>query len=248
MDSFQEVVHFEQSFWLQIMYDHTRFILDALSPKEKEEIKRAKALKKCFSELEQSPLDTSQLKSSYQSVNELIKFKLHILRRLLTNSISFNLTPTFVNHMINEAEEYLRILSCLVEGKAPQPLHPLHQHLLWLPDAAGHAEGIDEKLDGTEKTLKAKCRYFIHHFEDFYIKAVELSGYLRTRLKNFPALSRFYKDVELEITLFMNFLKELEEMGLNKEILGTMAPLMADHMYREERYYLTKLAEAKVHE
>ncbi len=32
-------------------------------------------------------------------------------------------------------------------------------------------------------------------------------------------------------------------MGLNKEMLGTLTPLMADHMAREETYYLMKLAE-----
>ena len=29
---------------------------------------------------------------------------------------------------------------------------------------------------------------------------------------------------------------------IEKEILGTLSPLMADHMFREECYYLTKLA------
>jgi hypothetical protein len=42
--------------------------------------------------------------------------------------------------------------------------------------------------------------------------------------------------------LFMEFLKELEEMGLTREILGALMPLMADHMAREECYYLTKLS------
>ncbi|NIK15192.1 hypothetical protein BDD39_001702 [Saccharococcus thermophilus] len=32
-------------------------------------------------------------------------------------------------------------------------------------------------------------------------------------------------------------------MELNKEVLGVLTPLMADHMAREECYYLQKLAE-----
>jgi len=32
-------------------------------------------------------------------------------------------------------------------------------------------------------------------------------------------------------------------MRLDKEALGTLAPRMADHMYREECYYLQKLSE-----
>jgi hypothetical protein len=32
-------------------------------------------------------------------------------------------------------------------------------------------------------------------------------------------------------------------MRISKEALGIIMPLMLDHMYREECYYLTKLAE-----
>jgi hypothetical protein len=51
-------------------------------------------------------------------------------------------------------------------------------------------------------------------------------------------------DSQLEIKLFQNFLVEIEELRLSKQALGTFAPLMADHMYREECYYLVKLAES----
>lgn len=46
-----------------------------------------------------------------------------------------------------------------------------------------------------------------------------------------------------EMRFWMQILHELEEMGLNKEMLGVLTPLMADHMAREECYYLHKLAE-----
>jgi hypothetical protein len=145
--------------------------------------------------------------------------------------------------MLNELEEYLRILSCLLAGKKPLPMHPMHHHLLWLPDAAGHAEGLRINTDSVEKKIIEKQHKFKETFNAFYIKAVELTGYLRTNLQQFPALSRFNRDVELEIILFQAFLKELVDMGLTKELLGTFAPLLADHMYREECYYLHKLAQ-----
>lgn len=122
-------------------------------------------------------------------------------------------------------------------------IYPLHHHLLWPPDAADHAEGLQINTDGVEKKVKKKQLYFIKTFESFYIKAVELTGYLRTQLQNFPALARFNKEVELEIILFQVFLKELKEMGFTRELLGTLMPLMPDHMYREECYYLHKLAQ-----
>ncbi|MBA4603805.1 DUF2935 domain-containing protein [Thermoactinomyces mirandus] len=233
---------FEQRFWLSVLKDHCQFIYDSLSPGETREIKTASSLYRIFSQLAEGP-ETADMEECRKAAGQLREFKLHLLRRLLTGPFAFHLPPTFVNHMVNELDEYLRILKYLQGGETPPPLHPLHHHLLWLPDAAGHAEGLQINTDGVEKKAKKKLLYFMKTFEDFYIKAVELTGYLRTRLQSFPALARFNKEVELEIILFQGFLKELEQMGFTRELLGTLMPLMPDHMYREECYYLHKLTQ-----
>jgi hypothetical protein len=116
-------------------------------------------------------------------------------------------------------------------------------HLLWLLDAAGHAGGIENNLDLAEKKLKEISKTFMNQFQDYYLKAVEFAGYIRTNLHQFPALIRLNKEVELEMSLFLEFLRELEEMRLTKEALGALSPLMADHMAREELYYLLKLSQ-----
>lgn len=162
----------------------------------------------------------------------------------MTGNIGIHLTPTFVNHMVNELEEYQNVLSYLKKGEVPPIFHELHHHLVWLLDALGHAGAINDELDGVEKRLKEKSNTFTKHFEQFYLKAVELTGYLRTNMHSFPALTRFNKDVSIEMTLFKTFLRELEEMELSAEVLGTFTASMADHMWREEQYYLTKLAQA----
>lgn len=71
-----------------------------------------------------------------------------------------------------------------------------------------------------------------------------MTGYLRTNINKFPALSRFNDNVEVEMDLFLTFLNELEEMELSAEVLGTFTVSMAEHMAREEKYYLTKVAES----
>jgi len=76
----------------------------------------------------------------------------------------------------------------------------------------------------------------------FIVEALAES-YLRANVHQFPALSRFHRQIELEMAIFQSFLHELEEMELNNEVLGVLSPLMADHMAREECYYLQKLAE-----
>lgn len=241
-----ECIAFEQKFWIPIMRDHCQFILDSLSPRETKEIKTARSLLEELNQLQaqkEFSLTQEGIKASTKIAKHLRSFKLHIIKRLLTESFAFNLTATFINHMVNEIDEYLRILSYLNRGKLPPPLHPLHHHLLWLPDAAGHAVGLDQKMDGVEKDLKKRTRHFSKRFESYYIKAVELAGFLRTHLQDFPALSRFNREVEWEILLFQGFLNELEELSLNKEAISALDPLLPDHMFREECYYLHKLAQ-----
>lgn len=248
MKTFEEVASFEHQFWLQILGDHARFILDSLAISQQEDSKRAKQFQQVFDTLlrkarEQTDLSSLTLEAEEYTL-EFREFKLSIIRRLVADKIKIHLPPTFINHMVNELEEYLLILSYLKNKKTPPIFHELHHHLVWLLDAAGHAGAISDTLDPTEKQLKFKSDLFVKQFEDFYLKAVELSGYLRANIDSFPALTKMNKDVEIEIELFRGFLAEIEEMGITKQMLSTFSPLMADHMMREECYYLMKLAQS----
>jgi hypothetical protein len=144
--------------------------------------------------------------------------------------------------MVNELEEYQRILDAYLAGNQPEANTPVDLHLLWLSDAVGHAASITSLLDMVEHDSKQKSETFTKQFANYYQKAIELAGYLRTNLQNFPALKRFNHQAEMEMKLFQIFLHELEEMRMNNELLGVLTPLMADHMSREECYYLMKLS------
>ncbi|HEU5138479.1 MAG TPA: DUF2935 domain-containing protein [Bacillales bacterium] len=242
---------FEHSFWLQVLGDHARFLYYAFPANERAYWQQAQIFIQSFDQLLQdvrsSGSDASRLnqitQSAYQQARDLRQFKLTILRRQLVGSLKIHLTPTFVNHMVNEVDEYLRILGYLLKQQVPPLAHPIHHHLLWLLDASGHSGAIEASMDLTESQLKQRSHQFTSVFQDFYLKAVEMAGYLRANLDRFPALSRFNNDVKLEMLVFQKFLKELEEMELQNTDLSTFSPLMADHMYREECYYLMKLAE-----
>jgi hypothetical protein len=248
--SFSDEALFELRFWMQILGDHSRFIHDSLSPNENTKIRKAQEFKSTFDKLlsqSRQQLPTNQLlevvKVGKEAGEQLRLFKLNIIKEQLVGKVSIQLPPSFINHMVNELDEWLRISSYLVESKPVPPSHALHHHLLWLLDAAGHAGAINDNLDRVEKQLKERGKEFTKKWEDFYLKAVELVGFLRTNVSQFPALSRFNNQVELEMTIFKGFLTELEEMELSKEILGVLTPLMADHMSREECYYLIKLSQ-----
>lgn len=241
---------FEHQFWLQVLGDHSRFIHDSLYPSEIEDISRAASFIQEFDQLLSQVVSLNEsnvllfANNVEEAVIQLRTFKLSIIERHITSDMKIHLTPTFLNHMVNELEEYLRILNYLKQGGIPPIFHELHHHLIWLVDASGHAGAINDRLDGVEKRLKEKSSTFTKHFDQFYLKAVELTGYLRTNIQKFPALTRFNSEVEVEMGLFKTFLNELEEMELTAEVLGSFSASMADHMAREEQYYLMKLAES----
>jgi hypothetical protein len=244
----QRDIIFEHRFWLQILGDHGRFILNELSPTEIEEIQGAKHFIDVFDKLleisRQQLSDSEVIKltnDAYHYAQELRTFKLNLLRQHLAEKIKIGLPPTFINHMLNELEEYLRVIEVFKERK-PYCMHAVHHHLLWLIDASGHATAIINGLDDVEKRLKLKAKDFEMNFEDLYLKAIEMAGYLRTNLSKFPALSRFNVESKLQIGMFMEYLKEIEELRLSKKALGTLMPLILDHMFREECYYLIKLS------
>lgn len=241
---------FEHRFWLQVLGDHGRFIYHSLSSNEQQEIDKSLTFIRIFDHLlershqDLQVIDIAELnQQAIQHTEELRIFKLHLLHRYLTGKIFMSLPPTFINHMINELDEYRRILHSLLSNELPPSLNPVYHHLIWLLDAIGHADTMTSSLDMVENKLKEKSRLFSKQFTDFYIKAIEMAGYLRTSLHHFPALSRFNGEVELEIILFKRFLEELKELRLNNLALGKLPPLMADHMAREECYYLIKLSQ-----
>lgn len=249
MSNFEEAVLFEHRFWLQIMGDHGRFIYNSLSPSEKVEIENSLYFINSFDELldksrkELNTVDIDILnKQAYNIAREIREFKIHLLQRHLVGNIKIGLPPTFINHMINEVEEYIEITRYFLIKKIPS-FHSIHHHCLWLPDTSCHASAIASNLDEVEKKLIKKGMEFSISFQNYYIKAIEISNYMRTNLDDFPALDRYNREVETEILLFISYLSELLEMKLNKKILNRLLALLPDHMLREECYYLTKLSE-----
>jgi len=245
--AYEESALFEHKFWLRVLSDHAQFLLDALAPKETADIQRATYFVEKFNGLlngmyAKDLIEVSQ--EAKQLAEEIRQFKLSIIKKQLKGKIVIHFTPTFLNHMVNEVEEYIKVLSYLTIGQVPPVFHELHYHLIWLTDAAGHAGSISGELDLVEKHWKEKSDKYTKNFEQFYLKAVEMTGYLRTNLKTFPALKKFTKDVSLELKLFSHFLRELEELELTEQLLTSLSARMADHMAREECYYLLKLAQS----
>jgi hypothetical protein len=248
LNSIHEIALFEHQFWLQILGDHSRFILNALSPKESYFIQQANQFMKQFDKLLSKSYQTysdeaiAELNSeAYAAGVKFREFKLAILYQQIVEKIEIHLQPTFINHMVNELEEYLMILYSLLQGNLPES-SDLQLHLLWLIDGAGHASTIACSLDETEKELIEKNRDFSKTFTNLYLRSIELNGFTRTGVSEFPALKKHNVEVEVLMNNFKEQLFELKRTIKEKLVLGTLTPLMMDHMYREECYYMTKLS------
>lgn len=247
-NSIKEMTLFEHQFWLQILGDHSRFILNSLSPNEETLIEQAKE----FIELFDNLLETSREslaeenvqnlnRNAYEATIMLREFKLSLINKHIADKILISLPPTFINHMVNELEEYLFNLINLIGGNAPNS-GAIHLHLLWLPDGSGHASSIASDLDPTEKDLIKLGEEYSKEFDNLYLKTIEYNGYTRTGTCEFNALRSLNIYANNVMTKFKNLLKELQDAVEDNRVLGTLTPLILDHMFREECYYLTKLS------
>lgn len=241
---------FEHRFWLQIMGDHSRFIFFSLAPTESEYILTAQEFIILFDQLlEQShkQLSDTELeglnRKAYEATYRLRELKIELLSMSLTSDVKSHLAPSFYNDMLNELEEYLFILNSLMNGQNPL-LHPLHYHMLWLTDAIGHSASLSAELDMVEKDLIDKACRFELQFQDLYLKSLQMNGYLRTQLGSFPSLDRLNEQSGITISAFLEFLENIRDQRMDNKVLGTLMPLMADHMSREECYYLWKLSQS----
>ena len=238
------------------MRDHTEFILTALSSREIEAINTAKFMQNGFNSIwneagsmmrvPEPKAVTGLLNRSKAMVLSMIGFKRALLQRLLKCEIELNLTPTFVNHMINEATEFYRTL-CTIQSNIPfnKTMENIRLHKIWMPDAAGHAANIAAELDAVETELVREAEDFRKIFDNLFIKANELGLMLeRTGLEN-GALRYLNEEVHKAMGKFIVFLEKILRLRQQCKALGVLKPLVPDHMIREERYYLSRLQKLK---
>lgn len=169
-------------------------------------------------------------------------FKEQLLQQKLDCQINLNLQPTLIAHMIVEADEAYRTLHRAHETEqTPLALEALAHHLVWLPDAAGHAAALHAGLDGVEKSLLESTEGFKELFDGMQIRALELYSMLRVAPRMVAALRRLNRDSLVRMNTFRSFLEELREHLQGCAVLGNLTPLLADHMAREELYYMEKV-------
>lgn len=242
-------IRYELIFWVQIMGDHSRFIKGSLMPDASNLVMVAENFIHLFDKLLDKVRQGSNINHDGDLIGEITtgvlslrEFKRELLSERLRNLPSTSLTPTFYNHMLNELERFLTVLTVgTPEGLTKENI--LGEHLLWSLDASGHAAALAGDLDKVEYCLRAEAKKFIKYFDELYIKAVELTGYYRSNPPVVqPVLEAFNLEIVKVMQDFMGYLDEIKEKIINNRVLSRLSPLIPDHMYREECYYLHKVA------
>jgi len=238
-------------FWSGIMRDHAEFFLLTLSHRETEFINTAQYYKSAFESLGNEAKQISTNKKTavvdlttktFDLLKDFINFKQLAVRRLLKCEIELNMPPSFINHMINEAMEFYRDISDIsIRDYLSVVEENILLHKIWLPDASGHAAAIADELDPTETMYIKQAQEFQKAFDNLFIKAVELGQMLDRAYLDNGTLEWFNKEVEEKIKGFIKFLTKIMELREKCKILGTLDPLMPDHMIREEKYYLANI-------
>lgn len=185
-------------------------------------------------------------------VISVLNLKKEVFAQLLVGEIIIHISPTFINHMLNEITDFLLTLSQYLEFDFEQlskeyNLQPLPtrdetllNHHLWLLDAEGHIAILQNRLDPIEKESFKRSKKLRKKLKGLFIRAMEFIGYQRAT-QSFPALEELDILSMESIREMIELLEECERKVKNKEKLGTIMPLLVDHMIREEAYYLAKI-------
>lgn len=244
----------EIEFWTLILRDHAEFQLVHFASNETEYIKNSEYFKKLFNDLNEEvshidgdipePVLIQLISKNKTAVNQFVKYKKDLLKSLIKYQVKLSMSPTFLNHMINEALEYYRVLNIAEESlRLNNTLENIRLHKVWLPDAAGHAKSISSNLDGVESNYIKIADDFSKKFDKLFKKAYEMySMYERTGIHD-SQLYHVNKEVILLMEDFIDYLEDLEKLRMEIKIFacGTFDSLMLNHMIREERYYLYKI-------
>lgn len=242
---------YEIEFWSQIMKDHGVFLYNSLAPNENEAISLALHYTNVFGTINLEATNTKisneeLIKYSRAALTQFIDFKSFILSNLINCKIKIGMTPSFINHMINEAFEFLRVLNIADKIISyDKILELLRLHNIWLHDASCHASSIAAKIDPLNASLINQAEEFAKKFDALSKNAFQsYLMYERTRLY-FNSIDTLNKEIIIALTEFNYFLKNIEELRANCNIFasGTLIPLLPEHMIREEQYYISKIKE-----
>lgn len=173
-------------------------------------------------------------KETLPLINNLIKFKQDVLKKVLSCKMYTTNYPLFINHIINEAKMYYDLLN-KVENKQILSLNYIYEEeLSWLDIMKEHAFFIRGNLDPTEKNLISTADDFAKEYE--YI----LNNY--SNINNLSSLNTISLN---ETNKFKDFKEKGEEGILDCKIKSVIIPILSDHVLREANHFIRILKQVR---
>lgn len=236
----------ELLFWSGIMRDHAVFQVNALAPNEQMYLQYSMYYRDFFEqmivELENTRDYKPLVSNLLQGLQCFIEYKRMLLKALTMCDIKMNLPPSLINHQINEAMEFLALLT------TPQQCLCNMMNLagyikMWLVDGIGHAAAISGFLDPSEELLQQQAVKFKMIFGKLQIKASELEMIINKTGLQDGSLKLLADESIGWMCKFIHYLDKVRTLRGNCQVLGfgTFSPQIPDHFIREHEYFITKI-------
>lgn len=244
----------EHFFWLEVLQDHAFFVRDHLSVSEVEYVQTAQQYIQLFGNLlgmlenipktrntaDELMIEFSQ--QSWQVSRGYFEFEGRLQSLRIDNKVNLNLSPTYLNGTLAENQEYLRILSYLVQGVEPEPLSLVNLMDLWLEDQLGHAVLFRNLLDPIEVFQSKQIDGYINKYQVFIVQNQHLKGYLRFKEPGFKRQQEFAHEVGLTTLEMSRYIYNMVTKYKENKLLNKTTLRFLEHHFPETCYFIKKLS------
>jgi len=182
--------------------------------------------------------DVDRLNQNAMSLTrELLGLKQRVLQDVLACRIFTTIYPLQIEHIIDEAEDYIQMLETLMSGDLELgPAEFADAQEFWNHIMEEHAEFIDGLLDPTEMELKKLAEAFAAQFENLTRQAAAAERML-------PMLPDVTMKSVAATESIRSYKAQATDGILSCSIRSIIMPLLSDHVLREASFYLRVLNE-----
>jgi len=229
-------------FWTYILAEHAMFQTNAFSHKEEEYITKAEQFNQIFTTYNQVAASNQSIDLHTLEIDTIsfIDFKKKIIIDLLQHKVLIGFSPSFINHMVNEADEFLSILrfgTCPIKTE-----HPTMYIKTWLADASGHASTLAAFIDLAETPTIRQAESFKNLFDALGKKTSEMNM-ISENLKTNPNLELLKEEVTEALNKFIQFCITTGRLLDKQQIMsaGTLSSDITNHFINEHQYFIHKI-------
>ena len=235
-------------FWLKDMGDMALILLNAVSPANTEDVRRARALADRFDALavradqDSTPDQTTQInRDAVPATLDLQKFILDIMKKYVTSNYYLDLKPQVLTNFLKSTDKYLGLLNTFIQNKAPL-FDTASEEVFWLPIFLQQSYYISNNVGYFQKEYRERAQEFSDIFNDEVSFSQELQGLYRIGKRDFPVAIQHHEAVINTLRDYYEFLTSLTGQAEERRIPGPMSLLYLDRARRMACYFLRQMA------